>query len=85
MVAGVSQGGRPRKSPERRDAIVSCRLTQEEWRYLADRALNEDLALSDLVRALLLADMPAETPATDVPAAEGGSLEQFLAKHPWGR
>lgn len=53
-----SRGGRPRKSAELRDVVASIRLTQEEWHYLDDLALNEGLPLPDLMRALLLAGMP---------------------------
>jgi hypothetical protein len=50
--------GRPRKSAELRDVTVACRVTQAEWQYLADLALNEGLSLNDLLRSLLLARMP---------------------------
>lgn len=50
--------GRPRKSAELRDVTVSCRVTQAEWQYLSDLALNEGLSLNDLLRSLLLAQMP---------------------------
>lgn len=53
-----SRGGRPRKSPELRSAVISVRLTQEEWQYLSDLALNEGLELTDLMRSLLLVGMP---------------------------
>jgi hypothetical protein len=52
------RGGRPRKSADLRDVIVSCRLTQAEWQYLSDLALNEGLSLNDLLRLRLLVGMP---------------------------
>jgi hypothetical protein len=56
--------GRPRKAADLRDATVSCRVTQAEWRYLSDLALNEGFeSLNDLVRSLILAGMPQETVA----------------------
>lgn len=51
--------GRPRKSADLREVTVSCRVTQAEWQYLSDLALNEGLSLNDLVRSLVLAGMPA--------------------------
>ena len=38
--------------------MISVRLTQEEWQYLSDLALNEGLELTDLMRSLLLVGMP---------------------------
>jgi predicted DNA-binding ribbon-helix-helix protein len=55
------RGGRPRKSADLRDVTVSCRLTQAEWQYLSDLALNEGLSLNDLLRLLLLGGMPRES------------------------
>ncbi len=57
MGAGKVRGGRPRKSADLRDTTVSFRVTQAEWHYLADLALNEGLSLNDLLRSLALVGM----------------------------
>lgn len=80
----MARTGRPRKSGDLREVTVSCRVTEAEWQYLDGLKLNEGFeSMGDLVRSLLLAGMPRETPAeTDPPA--GDRLDQFLKRHPWG-
>ncbi len=57
MGTGKVRGGRPRKSADLRDTTVSFRVTQAEWQYLADLALNAGVSLNDFLRSLALVGM----------------------------
>lgn len=72
MDTGRSQGGRPRKSADLRKVTVSCRVTEAEWQYLSDLALNEGLSLNDLLRSVLLAGMPASVDSSSAGEKKGG-------------
>ncbi len=84
MGSGKVGAGRPRKSADLRDTTVSFRVTQAEWHYLADVALNEGLSLNDLLRSLALVGMsvggtdrvhggsPFPLPSTAAPSTELG-------------
>jgi hypothetical protein len=47
-------------------------VTEAEWQYLSDLALNEGLSLNDLLRSVLLAGMPASVDSSSAGEKKGG-------------
>lgn len=60
MDADKSRSGRPRKSADLRDMIVSCRVTQAEWHYLDGLARQHGRSLNDQLRLLVFSGMPTK-------------------------
>lgn len=58
--------GRPRKDVQGvRVNVVSCRVTEEEYRWLQSQSFTSGQSIADLVRARVLAGMVS--PAASVP------------------
>lgn len=75
--------GRPKK-PAALEMVVSCRLTQAEYHWLHDQARKHRCSVADLLREVVLADMPRGQVEPEPPADAGERLDNLLSRHPWG-
>jgi hypothetical protein len=79
----MSKRGRPRAAAERRDMIICVRLTLPEYRYVKALAMSQkNRPVSEVVRSLALAGMPAEEvkgAATCSVGTEGVTLASVIA------
>jgi hypothetical protein len=80
----MAKTGRPLAGAAVRSLPVTFRLTEGEYHWLQGLAFKHGGSISDVVRSLVLAGMPAEAPAENG-SDEGDRVTKFLAGRPWGR